>query len=349
MTYKLNRTDGSLLAEVIDSSLDQTTTDITLIGKNASNFGTYLNENFIHLLENFANTSQPNRPLTGQLWFDTNELRLKVYTGQQWKQTSGPVVSGTAPLISSLTQGDFWIDSLENQLWFYDGEEGLKLAGPIYKQSQGISGFETRTIFDSNNIERVVLVLWLAGSVLGIFSSAAIDFTIPTSEFSAGVVNNPIKPGFNVCNIPVGGQTALKFNVTSTKADGVLKTDGTVVTGDQVLRSDVEAQAQGPLKILNDNPMYLGSSEQVRLAVNAAGFCILSNAMPNARLGVFTQNPQYSLDVAGSFRVTQKLKLPTFTTAQRDARGSPENGEIIYNTTTNRVQAYASGIWVDLH
>ena len=34
MSYKLNKTDGSLLVDLVDGSLDTTSTDISLIGKN---------------------------------------------------------------------------------------------------------------------------------------------------------------------------------------------------------------------------------------------------------------------------------------------------------------------------
>jgi len=53
MAYKINKTDGSLLVEIVDSTIDQTATDLTLIGKNVSGFGEYINENFVKLLENF--------------------------------------------------------------------------------------------------------------------------------------------------------------------------------------------------------------------------------------------------------------------------------------------------------
>lgn len=47
-------------------------------------------------------------------------------------------------------------------------------------------------------------------------------------------------------------------------------------------------------------------------------------------------------------RTTGALVLNRLTTTQRDAL-TPVNGMIIYNTTTNKVQAYASAAWVDLH
>ena len=117
MAYKINKTDGSLLTEIVDSTIDQTASDLTLIGKNVSGFGEFINENFIKLLENFAATSSPNNPIAGQLWYDTSQNRLKVYDGAGFRQGSGPIVSGAVP--SNLVQGDLWIDSSENQLYFY--------------------------------------------------------------------------------------------------------------------------------------------------------------------------------------------------------------------------------------
>jgi len=331
MAYKINKTDGSLLAEVLDSTIDQISTDLTLIGKNTSNFGEHLNENFVKLLENFASTSQPNNPLTGQIWYDTNELRLKVYSGQQWKQGSGPIVSGTAPLTASLTQGDFWIDSAENQLYFYDGEEGLQLAGPIYKKSQGVSGFEVRTVKDTDNIERTILVLWLGGSVLGIFSKNTVNFSLSAGTFSTGTVNNPIKPGFNICNIPVGGTNTLKLNATASVAETLVLTNGTIISGNSLVRNDVSNPViQGTLNLVNNNCLKLGPASQVLVGVNNNGDLTIDGSI-------------------STIEMSDKLRLPQYTTAARDARTNQENGEIIYNTTTNKVQAYANGVWVDLH
>ena len=51
MAYTVNKTDGSVLTTVADSTLD-TTSDLTLIGKNYAGYGEIQNENFVYLLEN---------------------------------------------------------------------------------------------------------------------------------------------------------------------------------------------------------------------------------------------------------------------------------------------------------
>ena len=84
MPYILNKTSGAVVATVQDAALDSTT-DLTFLGRNFAGYGETQNENFLKLLENFANTTAPLKPIEGETWYSTIDKRLNVYDGQSWK------------------------------------------------------------------------------------------------------------------------------------------------------------------------------------------------------------------------------------------------------------------------
>lgn len=359
MSYKIYKTDGSLLTEIVDSAIDQTASDLTLIGKNVAGYGQIVNENFVKLLENFANTSAPNNPITGQIWFDTAENRLKVYDGNGFRIGSGPIVTGIPP--TNLVQGDIWIDSAENQMHFYDGVD-LLLAGPVYKSSQGLSGFTTESIYDSNNALRTILILWVGEILIGIFSKYTFEFE-PREAISG--FSGTIKPGFNG-----GTLSGMKFNVTAKAADALKDTNGNSYVPSDFMSSTAPNSVAETITIQNVKPFILGPNQNFEVTADLTAFTITSNnsnqdfkirlkninGMRDAitiksgtqRVGIYNSNPTYTLDVAGSFRAEFGFTLPSYTTTARDAKTSA-NGELIYNSTTDKVQAFANGIWVDLH
>ena len=78
MAYTINKYNNVQLTVVEDGTIDNTT-NLRFIGKNYAGYGEIQNENFLHLLENFASGSQPSRPMGGQIWFDTSLSKLKFY------------------------------------------------------------------------------------------------------------------------------------------------------------------------------------------------------------------------------------------------------------------------------
>ena len=82
MPYTINFTDvtnkGSVTVE--DNEIN-VSTSLSLVGRNTTSYGVEFNQNFLKILENFANASSPSNPVEGQLWYDTTvgSEQLRVY------------------------------------------------------------------------------------------------------------------------------------------------------------------------------------------------------------------------------------------------------------------------------
>jgi hypothetical protein len=126
MPYSIDRYDGTTVTVVEDGTINNTL-DIKLIGKNYAGYGEAQNENFVFLLENFANRTPPPRPMTGQLWYDTSTKRLKFFDGVNFKDTSRTEVDDERPV--GVNSGDFWYNTRKKQLFVFDGED-YRLVGP---------------------------------------------------------------------------------------------------------------------------------------------------------------------------------------------------------------------------
>ena len=128
MSYAINRTDqnGAVLLTILDGTADGpdinpglNTTDLDLFGKNYALYGEFQNENFIKLLQNFANAVPPTKPLPGELWYDTGNNFLKVYNGSSFVNVSPVFVSGTQPTVTIV--GSQWWDTVNYQLFMFNG------------------------------------------------------------------------------------------------------------------------------------------------------------------------------------------------------------------------------------
>lgn len=102
MSYQIRKSDGSLLVDLADGVTDRSRTSLSLVGKNVSAFGKDQNENFVKLVENFSNFSQPPNSLTGQLWFNTSSDQIYVKTSSGFKSI-GPFPDTTTASVDSDT------------------------------------------------------------------------------------------------------------------------------------------------------------------------------------------------------------------------------------------------------
>jgi len=258
MAYQINKTDGTIVSTVPDGQVDQSSTDLSLIGKNYSGFGEIFNENLVKLLENFASADTPSHPIRGQVWFDTSENRLKVYNGNEFIPVSSATIAGTQP--QTLGSGDLWFNNIDKQLYFFDGTSTV-LLGPAYSEAQGLSGLKVVSILDTLNQTRVVTYLYNNGSLLGIFSK---DSFTPKSAIQGYV--GSIEPGFNAGTIE-----NFKFNVTATNSEQLGGTPAIVY-----VRKDTSNQVEGQFRVNTDLGLSFGGAGQGVLTVSG-GNVIVSN------------------------------------------------------------------------
>jgi hypothetical protein len=210
MAYVINKFNGEQLVVLADGTLD-TTTSLGLVGRNYVGYGETQNENFVFLLENFANDSPPSRPLVGQIWFSTTDNTAYSYDGAQWNPIGSASVSPTAP--ANTNAGALWFKTPINQLFAYTGTE-WKLIGPESVTGFGSTKARSGTLDDNTGNPRPVIFLETNDVIFAICTAAA--FTINT--------NNPVA-GFGI-NLFIG------INLSSTaKINGSIT--GNAATADQ--------------------------------------------------------------------------------------------------------------------
>jgi hypothetical protein len=251
MAYTINLTDGTLFATIADGTIN-TSSNMILVGKNYAGYGEFLNENYIHLLENASNTTPPTAPLTGQLWWDKSTGLMKVYNGATFKVISAATASSTAP--ASNVAGDLWYDTVNAQLKVYTGAAFL-LVGPASTAGQGKSGAIVETITDNTSVSHVVINLYVQDSLVGIVSKdAAFTPQVALSGFTT------VRPGIQLSTL-VGSQIPL-FQGTATDAQTL---DGIDSTG--FLLRNTNQTTTGTFGVLNNTGLSVGVNSDFRVGV----------------------------------------------------------------------------------
>ena len=251
MSYTINLTDGAVFATIADGTIN-TSSSMTLVGKNYAGYGQFLDTNFIHLLENASNSTAPGAPLTGQLWWDSGNSLMKVYTGSTWKTISSATSSSTAP--SSNVTGDLWYDTTNQQLNVWTGAAWL-LVGPQFTAGQGQTGAVAATIVDNTSVTHTVVELYVNDSIVGIVSK---DATFTPQVTIPGFTT--VRPGITLATL-IGSQVPL-FQGTATDAQSLGGISST-----SFMRTDANTSTTGTLSVLNNSGLAVGASSNFRVTI----------------------------------------------------------------------------------
>jgi hypothetical protein len=235
MPYQVDRFNGTFLVSVADGTVDSTT-DLRFLGKNYAGYGEVQNENFLHLLENFANTTPPPKAIGGQIWYDSATKRLKYYDqdNNKWRTTGGIEASPTAPV--RLNVGDLWYDTSADQLYSWNGN-AFVLIGPQPTIGGTLNPVNVDLIPGTDNLNyNIVSLKSGAGDTVAIFS---VDNFIPNPP--AGSENeytgfSRIRRGINLFGTNDNGVTAgdFKFWGTASNADRL----GGIIASEYIKRGD---------------------------------------------------------------------------------------------------------------
>ena len=258
MAYTINKADGTVLATIVDGTLDETT-NLGLPGKGYNNYGEIQNENYVKLLENFAEVTAdaPTKPLIGQLFFDKTLDQLQVYDGTQFKAVSGTIISATEPTFGAT--GDLWFATGSTQVYVYTGSV-WQLVGP---QGALATGAVADTIIDTTGTAQDVVKLLVDNNLVGIVCD--IEFTPQSTVTGYPTVKKGITLGTNI--------TDNKFQGTADDSD---KLGG--ITAANYLRSNASDTMTGTLTIANDAPLILGADSDVVFSQSGADFTIRNSA-----------------------------------------------------------------------
>ena len=310
MAYTVNKTNSAASPNqyIVQDGVVNTQTDLSLIGKGYAGYGELIAENFLHMLENFSNSTEPAKPIQGQLYYDSANNRLKVYTGTQFVPAGGNApYQPTQPI--GIQQGDLWIDSDIGQMFFYDGSQSVLVGPPT--ATGNLNGFIFESITDSTTASQNITKWYSDGTLFAMISDE--EFT-PQSSI----------PGF----------ATVKKGITLSTADAATKFQGTATNADALgniaaasfLRSDANDTTTGTLGIVTDSGMTIGADNDLSITVDGSGIN-LSNIIQNtditfkvndggvsstvmtldgaeSRVGILNTSPSTALDVTGTVTAT---------------------------------------------
>jgi hypothetical protein len=258
MSYIINRWGGPEQARVEDGTVDQSL-DIKLVGKNYAGYGEIQNETFVHLLENFAFNEEPPKAISGQIWYDSQNKKLKVYIGETynnakvWKIATGTEYSPDAPQYP--TPGDFWFDTSKDQLNVRIDQSWLTI-GP-QNAGTGLTQMVSKNVLDNLNQPHGIIAATVNGAVNFIISEDT--FTLSSSD-----------PDSTITGFTDPASRIIKRGITLPNSDsrGVTSTDTAGINGYKVWGTASDALRLGgklPSEYLSPSNNILTLSYQVKI------------------------------------------------------------------------------------
>lgn len=325
--------DNKLPITVYDNT-SSTDTSLTFPGRNVTGYGQTIAENFLALLENFAKETQPANPVEGQLWYNTADGILQIWDSTTWKAASNIQKSGVEPSTEQSKVGELWVDTTNQQLYVYSGTRwilvgpnfstGLR-SGPIVEaviDSDNVS--KVILIF---YIEDVPIIIFSKDSFtpkISISGFVTIKSGLNITENDVGLGGFPTKiygaatsaEALVVADVEIPANKFLRSDIINTTEYGInirnnqgitLGVDGTF----SLTTSEIAS------KIYNSAP---GSS--VDLQINKDGIPATILRVIGNTVGVNVLSPEEALHVDGNIKTNGAIILTDTTPSSNFNNGT---------------------------
>jgi len=335
MPYIVNFTDKDNKAPItVFDNTSNTDTSLILPGRNVAGYGQIIAENFIGILENFASTSAPINPVEGQLWYDTEDNVLKLYDGILWKAASNIQKSPTEPAVDESNVGELWVDTTNQQLRIYTGTRWI-LVGPVESTIDGLRyGPVIETVIDSDNINRPILIFYLADIPILIVSKDTFTPKIIIDGYDI------IRTGINITSNSIS-DVFPKYHGVSVGAENLVISNVQIPAG-RFLRSDTINTVENSFNIRGSGGLTLGVDGTFNLSTTSTAAKIYNSAegssldlqtnrdgIPSTILRILDDNvginkavPEEALDVDGNIRTSGSIILTNTTESSNLNNGS---------------------------
>jgi hypothetical protein len=341
--YTVQYSNGTKSITVYANTKDDSTS-LSLIGRNYPGYGPAIAENFLHLLENFSNSTSPSSAVIGQLWYDTSVDRLKLWDGITWKPTNGVHQGPSAP--ENWQVGDIWVDTLAQILYIRNEIEWIQV-GPSFSTVLRTGAYPTKILGTDGNSYNVIF-MYVNDYVMEIISTDTFTPVQGIDGFDSLVTGvNVTKKTFLGNKPQVNGTAAASYALRQTSPSEE------TVSANNFVRNDINQRITGQLIIGNDNGLLIGQTTATFALLKQGAYATFLNSVYQGRfafkgvdqnglqyknplmlidtgnkfVGINTLTPEKELDVNGSLQVTGNIiNLSSASNAISFAGGGSING-----------------------
>ena len=328
MAYEINYTDsvnkGTI---VIEDGTINSDTSLQFPGRGTTAYGQAVNENFLHLLENFANNTSPDSPVEGQLWYDNTDGvdQLKIYDGTQWVTAGGLKKAATAPEVANSNPGDLWANTDTQQLYLFTGSNWI-LIGPEFSDGL-LTGTAAENILGDDDVAYNILTVKIEDQIAAIFTAQAFIPKVTIPGFRSG-----LNAGLNLSNEALVGSETLKYYGTAEKAEAlVIPGEAEPVAASNFLRSNASSTTNFDLKVKNNEGIQVGSGGQLSVFISGEAGVIQHNTSGSnidfrlrngdliptvmrldaaGNVGINNGAPEEKLEIDGNIKINPESGVP---------------------------------------